>query len=211
MATSRVSVGFDVGIRNLGMAVVKLGGDGRLECLMLDLIDLNSHKTADAVETLVQKLNAIFVDPETSIHIHMSDLEFANIEQQPEQQHVGGGGNRFGGGRQRDNTQMKSIAHAIQAYFLAMRVPVSFISPRSKMLVYQGPPVDLKSKSKDKYYLGKRMSIEHAKLVLADTNTTTNGQEWIEYIRRLDKKDDVCDAFLQCCYALQNSYVGESM
>ena len=184
-----VGVGFDVGVRNLGMAIVKRhlnqSGIGRFECLKLDLIDLNSRVTNEAVETLCTKLDIMW--PE------LQQCHWVNIEQQPEHQHV----SKFTPmSRQRDNTQMKSISHAIQAFFLSRGMPVEFVSPKSKLNVYDGPPIDLKSKSTKEYYLRKRMAIAHAKAML-------EGQDmWLQYIKNLEKKDDVCDAYLQCCYHL---------
>jgi hypothetical protein len=189
------AVGFDVGLRNLGMAIVRrhigVTGPQRFECVRLQLIDLNSRVTNEAIETLHEKLNNIWP--------LLNECGSVNIEQQPEAQHLSGGArSRFpiAAARKRDNTQMKSISHALQAWFLSRMKPVVFVSPKSKLEVYDGPPIDLQSKSKDEYYLRKKMGIAHAKAML-------NGdQHWLTYLNQLDKKDDVCDAFLQCCYEL---------
>lgn len=185
------AVGFDVGLRNLGMAVVEFDstkvGNDRFTCIYLDLIDLNSHVTNEAVATLCQKLDALWDE-------YLVKCDYVNVEQQPEKQHV----SKFAKvNPYKDNTQMKAISHAIQAYFLARRKPTEFVSPKSKLLVYEGPEIDLKSKSKDKYYIRKRMAVAHT-LAMLETQ-----QYWKVYIDQLLKKDDVCDAFLQCCYDLK--------
>ena len=188
-------VGFDVGLRNLGMAVVgfdsSLEENDRFYCIKLDLIDLNSRVTNEAVETLCMKLDLLWDD-------YLRQCTYVNIEQQPEQQHV----SKFAKfSRGRDNTQMKSISHAIQAYFLARGKEVEFVSPKSKLTVYKGPPLENVSKAKDPYYLRKRMSIAHAVAMLK------NQDDWLLYIKQLEKKDDVCDAYLQCCYALERKHM----
>lgn len=188
---SILGVGFDVGVRNLGMAIVErrigVAGYERFKCIRLQLIDLNSKVTNEAVETLHEKLNNIWP--------LLDRCQYVNIEQQPESQHLG---QKFAAttARRRDNTQMKSISHAIQAWFLSRMKTVEFISAKSKLEVYDGPPIVIPTKSVDKYYQRKKLSIAH-------TNEILKGdQEWLHYIGLLDKKDDVCDAFLQCCYAL---------
>lgn len=187
------AVGFDVGIRNLGMAIVTRIVNGRdigmarFECRKLELIDLNTNVTNEAVQTLHEKLNDQWE--------LLKECKYVNIEQQPEHHHMTPGRRSA---YKKDNTQMKSISHAIQGWFLARGAQVEFVSPKSKMTIYDGPPIDLKSKSKDAYYLRKKLAVEHAKGVLM-VDLTSN---WIPFIDNLEKKDDVCDAYLQCCYAL---------
>ena len=182
-------IAFDIGLRNLGMALLEWKEDERrMVSIKLDLIDLNTHITNEAIENLYDKLE------ENRSKGLFENLKFAGIEQQPERQHVG----RFGGGA-RDNTQMKSISHAIQMYFLCYLIPVKFISPRSKWNVYKGPEIPLKTKSKVKYTIGKEKAVNQC-FAMLDQNRDLPGNL---YIRQLTKKDDVADAYLLCYYGLQ--------
>ncbi len=207
------SIGFDVGIRNLGCAIVTFNADlegwKRFEVNKLMLIDTETKVTTEAVKVLCKKFDSMW---ETDLH----DIDFVNIEQQPEKHHL-----QKGTGLKRrfipssDNTQMKSIGHALQAYFLAKGKPVRFISAKSKLTVWDGEtiiilPSDpipndenaviIKTKSKDAYYRRKLISIGHAQKILEEGEN----QYWTNWMDGgLFKKDDVCDAFLQCCYALK--------
>jgi hypothetical protein len=188
-------LGFDVGIRNLGWAIVEYDTslvDGMVYkgfvAHGLGLIDTETLITNEAVENMCTLFNQ-YMHPE---HGQWRDVGGVNVEQQPEHQHLGRG-NMF---RKRDNTQMKSMSHAIQGYFIARGVPVRFVNAQAKNNVYDGPPVALKTKSKDKYRQRKDQSIQETKAILHDTGQ----HQWLEYILSLSKKDDVADAFLQCCY-----------
>lgn len=185
-------ISFDVGIRNLGVAVVRHPGR---ECIYMGVWDLETNQTTEAIETLCKKLARMW--PELETH----GVTFACIEQQPERQHVSGGRRQWGGGR--DNTQMKSIAHALQAYFLARNMEVFFVSPRSKMTVYQGPPVDIGTRAKSEYTIRKKTAIAHAKAILSSSSNARDN-EWALFLTSLDKADDASDAFLQACYALEH-------
>ena len=193
--SSITAVGFDVGLRNLGMAIVRLQPNEQppYKCLKLELIDLNSRVVNEAVYNMVAKLCDLW-DP------WLKDVHHVNIEQQPEKQHFGGPNAAARNKMAKDNTQMKSIAHALQGFFLGRGKPVVFISAKSKLTVYEGPPIELKTKSTKEYYVRKLMSIAHAKAILEDMGQ----HEWLDYVKKLDKKDDVCDAYLQCIYSLQH-------
>lgn len=158
------------------------------------LIDLETNETNRAVEIMCKRLDMLWNE-------HLHDIDFANIEQQPEKQHVvqRGSGPQRKFVRMRDNTQMKSISGALQGYFLGKGKQVQFISPKSKLTVWKGEKIDINSKSKDPYYRRKRESIAHALRILKEAEQNY----WAIWLEALSKKDDVADAYLQCCYALE--------
>lgn len=183
-------IGIDVGLRNLGIVLLN---KNYCLCEKLDLIDLNTHNTNEAIINLYNKLNEFLLD------INKEEIEIVGIEQQPEQQHVARFKKFPGAGR--DNTQMKSISHALQMYFLCNKIQVTFISAKSKWQVYEGEILDLKTKSKDKYTINKKKSIIQSFWLMKNFKD----HEGLKFINNLIKKDDVCDAYLISCYLLKKN------
>lgn len=183
-------LGFDVGMRNLGFAIVNytfMGheADYRTEFQVeqLGLIDLGTLKTRDAVDELVKELDV------RSDQFHNVDI--VNIEVQ----------------HKRGHENVKCISFALQTYFLCRcpTVPIEFISGRSKLTVYEGKEIAVPS-GLSIYKQTKYKSIQHALHVL---NTPQN-LYWKSFVSQLEKRDDVCDAFLQCCYATKRKYKAEN-
>ena len=181
------SVGIDIGIRNYGVAIID-GNKDVCNIISLELIDLCTFETTEAIIKLQSELERI-----KNEYIQDSENTIVGIEQQPEHQHVNSF-SRF----KRDNTQMKSIAHATQMFFLANKIPVKFVSPKSKWKVYDGPPLELTTKSKNPYIQNKHRGIQECLAIM----TKNLEQKWIAYIKSLTKKDDVCDAYLLAYYCL---------
>jgi hypothetical protein len=115
-------------------------------------------------------------------------VDEVNIEVQPEAHHIG----KY----KKDNTQMKSIGHAIQAYFIAKGVQVDFVNATAKNNIYDGPPVENNTRSQDPYRQRKALSIEETYAILRATGQLGHLMAIALYL----KKDDIADAFLQCCY-----------
>lgn len=178
-------VGIDIGIRNLGIAILE-GNKNACNILNLELIDLCTHNTTEAIENLEIHLTRIKIE-----YLDNHNNVMVGIEQQPEHQHVG---NRS----KRDNTQMKSIAHATQMYFLAHKIPVKFISAKSKFNLYVGPPIELTTKSQNPYIQNKNKCMNEC-LAIMKQNLE---QKWLEFVNKLSKKDDVCDAYLLAYYCI---------
>lgn len=182
-----IGLGFDVGMRNLGYAIVRYVKQ-LPECLdyrqefhveHLGLIDLGTLKTKDAVFELTKELD---------IRAHLfKNVDIVNIELQP----LNG------------QTNIKCMSFALQMYF-ACRYPekhLEFISARSKLTVYKGEEIVVPAHL-TKYKQNKYKGIHQALKVL----DTPQNLYWKSFVTHLEKKDDVCDAFLQCCYAVHRRY-----
>ncbi len=94
---------------------------------------------------------------------------------------------------------MKCIGHALQTYFLTRDRNVQFVSARSKLTVYEGPPIQLKTKSTSDYTVRKHTSIAHARHFLQSQ------PDMLDVFERLHKKDDAADAYLECLYLFKKS------
>lgn len=103
------------------------------------------------------------------------------------------------------NPSMKSIASAIFNYFTIRSFidnkgsikNVQFISPSNKLKIDKDSATLLAQASVNKKYkLTKELSIKYCLKLLKQQ------PEWIEFLDKFKKKDDLCDSFLQGVYYL---------
>lgn len=198
------SVGFDIGLRNLGWCMLRyypntdantnMDVNDNFVCLGMGIMDVNGDNATkvslkQAVENMVGLLDEMWPTL-------LSQVDFVNIEQQPN-------GRQFG--PRRDNSPMIALSHALQVYFMVHGKPVEFISPRSKLTVYKGPPLPIATRSTSTHTVNKKTAEAQAKHMLK-TSANAENQKWYAWVHSLAKADDVCDAFLQCLYALRRKY-----
>tara|TARA_Y100000590_G_scaffold425984_1_gene534534 strand:- start:534 stop:947 length:414 start_codon:yes stop_codon:yes gene_type:complete len=93
------------------------------------------------------------------------------------------------------NPTMKSIQMILYTYFLMNGIikktmkELKFISARNKLKMYDGPPIELKTKNK--YVRRKKLSIAHCKYMIQDN------EKWTIFLNEHKKKDDLADSYLQ--------------
>jgi hypothetical protein len=111
------------------------------------------------------------------------------------------------------NPKMKAIASTLYDYFLIrcfidkvhnLQVDeVSYICPNNKLMVNSQNTVEVFKKAKDakhKYKLTKQLGIEYTYKLLQ------NDPEQLDYLEMFfDKKDDICDSFLQGLHRLMST------
>jgi hypothetical protein len=104
------------------------------------------------------------------------------------------------------NATMKTIQIMLYSiiqsfYYLNPELPkpdVTFLNAKHKGTIYDGPPVECKTK--DPYRRRKMLSIAHSKYFLE----LTDQDKWLEYFVGNSKKDDLADAYLMCLYFLKD-------
>lgn len=174
------TLGVDIGTRNFGICILdNIPGDDYVNVMYLKKWDLASYSTVECVTKLIEKLEEIWES-------HIVFIDAAGIEQQPEQHHLT---KRRFNAPSFDNTQMKSISHAVQAYFLTKKKPVQFIAARSKSECCE---LEVVQKYKSEYTQYKFECTQKA-LHLLKLNKCHDS---IAYVNTLSKIDDVLDAYL---------------
>lgn len=176
-------ISFDIGIKNLAYCILKQDGDS-YDIHDWDIITLiNDDEKCNANKMDVTILGKRLMD---RLDEHKEFLEIPNIviENQPVLK----------------NPKMKSIQMMVYSYFIIKNrhLPnfnIKLFSARNKLSIYNGPPVELESKSKNKYTIRKKLSIEYTKYMIRDH------AEYLEFLTNHTKKDDLCDCFIQgACY-----------
>lgn len=173
---------FDIGIRNLAYCLIDglINDDKQLECSVHDWDVVNLCEKDEKVkkvslqtlcDRLISRLDAI-----TEIH---NDVDVVILENQPVYM----------------NPKMKSVQIMLFTYFV-MRdgVTVKMFSPRNKLNVYTGPPVECTLKSK--YSRTKFLGIQYCKHMIKHCAIS-------EFFVQHKKKDDLADSFLQGVLYLQ--------
>jgi len=100
------------------------------------------------------------------------------------------------------NPTMKSIQMILYSYFLFEKMKqldkyqyqIKLISAKNKLKVYDGPEIKHLYNLKSDYALTKKLGIEYCKYMIRDDI------EQLNYLTTHDKKDDLCDSFLQGAY-----------
>lgn len=110
------------------------------------------------------------------------------------------------------NPTMKTISSVLFSYFVMRGVVdkddqnkinnVRFISPSNKLKVNEDNTLEVLSKTKkgDTYKLTKQLAIQYTKMLLK------NSQDWLDYLEKYKKKDDLCDAYLQGYHYLYKNH-----
>jgi len=178
----------DVGTRNMGICLLAQQQQQQqqpnpypFELVHWELLNLNSHLSANmatqrAVEEFLARRNQGIYDVDAVI-----------IESQ-----------------EKSIETMKCLASGIQAHFetaaalLDKPYRVHWSSGNVKLRLYQGPATWKPSKSKDRRIRNKHEGIQHCRAILQ----AMDEPGWLRWFKRLAKKDDVADAFLQAGYFL---------
>ncbi|AKI79222.1 holliday junction resolvase [Acanthamoeba polyphaga mimivirus] len=149
---------------------------------------VKKYPTAQLQYNLIKKLDKL------SKHFAMLGIERVVIENQPSQK----------------NPKMKSIASTLFDYFLIRGFCdkihnidiklVRYMCPSNKLKVNKDNTLEVFKANKDskkKYKLTKALGIQYTKQLL------NNEQEQLDYLSLFEKKDDLCDAYLQGRYYLE--------
>jgi hypothetical protein len=106
------------------------------------------------------------------------------------------------------NPRMKAIASTLYNFYLIRSTidkdivdtnikSVVFMCPSNKLKLDENNAIVLaKTTKKNKYKITKELAIKYCKKLLEDD------EENLEFLESTDKKDDLCDCFLQGCYYL---------
>ena len=154
------------------------------------------HKKKDNIQKIVVKkkkkkfnlleINLLLIKKLDNLNI--GDVDYVLIEQQPIA-----------------NQRMKNISLCLFNYFSIRGISdkienkikdILFISPRNKLKCYDGPVIEVKSKSQ--YTKRKKLAIEHCKYFLE------NYENDLIFFNSLKKKDDGADFFLKGLLFLKN-------
>ncbi|AKI80185.1 hypothetical protein QJ850_gp514 [Acanthamoeba polyphaga mimivirus] len=149
---------------------------------------VKKYPTAQLQYNLIKKLDGL------SKHFATLGIERVIIENQPSQK----------------NPKMKSIASTLFDYFLIRGFCdkihnidiklIRYICPSNKLKVNKNNTLEVFKANKDskkKYKLTKALGIKYTKQLL------NNEQEQLDYLNSFEKKDDLCDAYLQGRYYLE--------
>jgi hypothetical protein len=181
---------FDVGIVNLAYCVVEKIEDVPKLCYWEIITLENKSKfsahisTSGVGELYINLIKALDERP------HLLDVDIVLIEKQPS-----------------FNPKMRIIAGCLQTYFYIRGVidrtenvirSVEFFSPKNKLKCYDGPQLDITSKSgklvKGKYAQTKKMGIAIARTKLEEYDEP---QTILTFFENNKKKDDLSDCYLQ--------------
>jgi hypothetical protein len=101
------------------------------------------------------------------------------------------------------NPKMKTMQIMLYSYFVIKcnvlkdsKCIINMMSANNKLKCYNGPKIELKTKSKSKYTIRKKMAIEHFKYFIHPDKAMYN------YFLEHSKKDDLADSYLQGLYYL---------
>ena len=173
---------FDIGIRNLAYCLIEGQNNeaGELLCSIVDWDVINLCQKDEKVKKvslqtlcarMIEQLNAI-----TEIH---ESIDYVILENQPVYM----------------NPKMKSVQMMLFTYFIMKDgAAVKMFSPRNKLKVYTGPPVECTLKSK--YSRTKFFGIQYCKYMIQSCAVA-------DFFERHKKKDDLADSFLQGVLYLQ--------
>lgn len=183
-------VSFDIGIRNLAYCVL----DGRrvddenfesdsginLECSILDWGVINLCEAKEKVKKVsLNTLCTRLIDRLDKIPSLHDAIDNIILENQPVYM----------------NPKMKSVQMMLFTYFMMRGTQqVKMFSPRRKLQVYDGPPVECHLKSK--YSRTKFLGIAYCKHMIRNCSL-------VDYFDLHKKKDDLADSFLQGVLFLQ--------
>jgi hypothetical protein len=197
-------ISIDVGLRNLAWCVMsrETSEEERWQVPPFrgNRVDIINWKVVDIVENAGQKdVNLNKTDIATIVPWFMKCLEentdilaegidLALIENQPS-------GHCIVGGVSISNVKTKVLSHVLQAFFLARKIPVKFVSPANKL------------KDAGEFMTDASVYSQHKKAAIALTEQcmAVMGDGFVKQWKAFKgKKDDLADAFLQgLCSSLE--------
>jgi hypothetical protein len=185
-------VGVDVGVRNLSLCAIHrnptvveywkvLDCTREWESVTAKSWGEKTRPIAEQVEAVILTLNA----ERSWFDENVSWITHALIEAQP-----------VGVGASSGNTTMKSVQHAIQAWFMCVYPSVD--------VVMVSPKIKLGKVAPAAYSQRKKMAVQIVKSILAhesagdgESSLYANlGNKWLQVIAQSSKADDLADAFL---------------
>lgn len=173
---------FDIGIRNLAYCLLDGNNNdaGELLCSIIDWDIVNLCKKEEKVKKVsLQTLCSRMIEQLDAIPDIHENIDAVVLENQPVYM----------------NPKMKSVQMMIFTYFIMKDgAAVQMFSPRNKLKVYTGPPVECALKSK--YSRTKFLGIQYCKYMIKTCAV-------LGFFERHKKKDDLADSFLQGVLYLQ--------
>jgi hypothetical protein len=178
-------ISFDIGIKNLGYCIIELIDTQNIKILEWDIINLCKDNEKTKNISIFQLCSRLMYELETRF---IDNSIIPVIENQPVLK----------------NPKMKSIQMMVYSYFVLIGVTnIHLFSPRNKLDVYTGPPVECKLKSK--YSRRKYLSVKYTEYIIK------NNPNYISIIDKYKKKDDLADALLQIMTFLKKKYKIENI
>ena len=177
VTSNNLVASFDIGVKNLAVCVLERHDRGVHTIHHWQLIDLETKVLREASRAVVDKLDDIPL---------LLTVGSVALEAQTA-----------------NNGPMKIISHSLATYFKcrAPQAGVSFVSPRNKLTVYDGPPVEVTASTN--YQRNKKMAVIMCRQMLQ----TSGQQEHLALYESTKKKDDLADSFLQGVYFLELPYM----
>lgn len=177
MNTTMIIASFDVGRKNLACVILTVRQGPTVEVLKMHNMDLGTCKST--------------TEYVTSLHETLNRLEdaWAGVTQVLIESQMG------------DNSQMKSLSHCIQMYFLHRNKQIKFCSPGNKLKVFQKElPEETLKLPKDAYRKKKKLAELRAAHFFSDNSVALN--EFNSH----PKKDDIADALLQALHFIHAKF-----
>jgi len=183
-------VSFDIGIRNLAFCVIEgrcVDDDNlpvkegyNLECSIINWGIINLCETDEKVKKIsLTTLCTRLVERLDAVPDLLESIDYVILENQPVYM----------------NPKMKSVQMMLFTYFIMRGTTrIKMFSPRRKLEVYNGPPVECHLKTK--YAQTKFLGIAYCKYMIRNT---FHG----DFFNANKKKDDLADSFLQGVLFLQ--------
>ena len=180
---------WDIGIKNLAYCILEKDNSdiSQIEIIDWDIISLESNGND------IHKLSfELFPKMDKITDLIKNDVVV--IENQPCMR----------------NPKMKTMQILVYSYFV-MRFNVDpgdqgqhphkhikMMSASNKLKCYEGPSIELKTKSKSKYTIRKATAIAHCR------HFVSTNQEYLDFFNEHSKKDDLADSYLQGLYYLMD-------
>lgn len=180
----------DVGIQNLGLCILEYQKKMEIPFQIIDWEKVNLKTVTSSQST--QAMVKMFLS-----RPHCYQVDLVLIESQ-----------------ERAVEKMKRLGNAIQSHFETVKAlqnksfGVTWSSGPVKLRVYEGPETWTPIKVKDGYQRNKKTGIEHTRAILKQGESVAdeNCIYWLRWFEKLEKKDDVADAFLQGAFYLKSLY-----
>lgn len=166
---------FDIGLKNTSVCVLDLNGNS-FQIKKWQIISIRGKNISDYTCDIIDKLRKMT----------FGIVDNVLIEQQI---------NR--------NTQMKVLSHIVQAYFICeVKVPpsnVEFVSPKLRIhssdINYRQIVNEVKQRL-DLENVYSRKEFKTISVMLA-RHFLSEHRDWLEFLEKTDKKDDLADSFVQ--------------
>ena len=175
---------WDIGIKNLAYCLINIDANNT------NIIeDWNIIKVTEDAKENVYIITQKLIEQIKILDFENKNIDVILIENQPVLK----------------NPKMKTIQTVLYSYFLIKKLElkifneIKFISASLKLKVYDGPEIEIQSKSKNKYIITKKLAVAHTKYFLKDNHLMLN------FFTNHNKKDDLADCYLQSLFYIKKN------